>query len=178
MAHYTGPVCRLCRRLGDKLYLKGEKCFSPKCSFERRPYPPGPRSMRRRKVSDRGLQLREKQRARATYGVMERQFRRYYAEALGIRRLAGPGPSDSPARARHRQRSQGVRSLSRPEGGRRCRLDIAGAGVQVLRDDERTDDWQGRAVLAERGCRRHDRPCARAAGDRRDCGQVQSGHRC
>lgn len=89
MAHYTGPVCRLCRRLGDKLYLKGEKCFSPKCPFERRPYPPGPRSMRRRKVSDRGLQLREKQRARATYGVLERQFRRYYAEAARRHGVSG-----------------------------------------------------------------------------------------
>lgn len=82
MARYTGPVCRLCRRLGDKLYLKGEKCYSPKCSFERRPFAPGQRSARRRKVSDRGLQLREKQRARAIYGVLERQFRRYYAEAV------------------------------------------------------------------------------------------------
>ena len=58
MARNTGPVCRLCRRLGDKLYLKGEKCFTPKCAFERRPYAPGQRSRRRRKVSDRGLQLR------------------------------------------------------------------------------------------------------------------------
>lgn len=82
MARYTGPVCRLCRRLGDKLYLKGEKCFSPKCAFERRPFAPGRRSMRRRKVSDRGLQLREKQRGRATYGVLERQFHRYYVEAV------------------------------------------------------------------------------------------------
>jgi small subunit ribosomal protein S4 len=89
MAHYTGPVCRLCRRLGDKLYLKGEKCFSPKCPFERRPYPPGPRSMRRRKVSDRGFQLREKQRARATYGLLERQFRRYYAEAARRHGVSG-----------------------------------------------------------------------------------------
>jgi small subunit ribosomal protein S4 len=78
MARYSGSVCRLCRRLGDKLYLKGEKCFTPKCPFERRPYPPGQRSTRRRKVSDRGLQLREKQRARAIYGVLERQFRNYY----------------------------------------------------------------------------------------------------
>jgi len=89
MARNTGPVCRLCRRLGDKLYLKGEKCFSPKCAFERRPYPPGPRSMRRRKVSDRGLQLREKQRARAVYGVLERQFRRYYAEAVRRHGVSG-----------------------------------------------------------------------------------------
>ena len=82
MARYTGPVCRLCRRLGDKLYLKGEKCFTPKCAFEKRPYPPGPRSQRRRKVSDRGLQLREKQRGRAVYGILERQFHRYYEEAV------------------------------------------------------------------------------------------------
>jgi small subunit ribosomal protein S4 len=78
MARYTGPVCRLCRRLGDKLYLKGEKCFTPKCAFEKRPFAPGQRSTRRRKVSDRGLQLREKQRARAIYGILERQFANYY----------------------------------------------------------------------------------------------------
>jgi small subunit ribosomal protein S4 len=89
MARYNGPVCRLCRRLGDKLYLKGEKCFSPKCAFERRPFAPGQRSMRRRKVSDRGLQLREKQRARAVYGVLERQFRRYYAEAVRRHGVSG-----------------------------------------------------------------------------------------
>lgn len=89
MARYTGPVCRLCRRLGDKLYLKGEKCFTPKCSFERRPYPPGQRSLRRRKISDRGLQLREKQKARAIYGVLERQFRRYYAEAVRRHGITG-----------------------------------------------------------------------------------------
>jgi len=82
MARYTGPVCRLCRRHGEKLFLKGDRCFSPKCSFERRPNPPGPRPARRRKVSDRGLQLREKQRARVSYGVLERQFVRYYKEAI------------------------------------------------------------------------------------------------
>ncbi len=82
MARYTGPVCRLCRRHGDKLYLKGERCYSPKCAFDRRPNAPGPRPARRRKVSDRGLQLREKQRARATYGVLERQFLRYYKESV------------------------------------------------------------------------------------------------
>ena len=82
MARYTGPVCRLCRRHGEKLFLKGERCFTPKCSFDRRPNPPGPRPTRRRKISDRGLQLREKQRARAAYGVLERQFVRYYKEAV------------------------------------------------------------------------------------------------
>ena len=82
MGRYAGPVCRLCRRHGDKLYLKGERCSTPKCAFEKRPFPPGPRPQRRRKVSDRSLQLREKQKARSIYGVMERQFRRYYAEAM------------------------------------------------------------------------------------------------
>lgn len=83
MARYTGPVCRLCRRYGDKLYLKGERCMGPKCAFERRPSPPGQqRFARRRRVSDRSLQLREKQRARYTYGIMEGQFRRYYRDAL------------------------------------------------------------------------------------------------
>lgn len=82
MARYTGPVCRLCRRHGEKLFLKGERCYTPKCSFERRPNPPGPRPSRRRKVSDRGLQLREKQRARVAYGVLEKQFVRYYKEAI------------------------------------------------------------------------------------------------
>jgi small subunit ribosomal protein S4 len=83
MARYTGPVCRLCRRYGDKLYLKGDRCSTPKCAFERRPQPPGQQRFgRRRRVSDRALQLREKQRARFTYGIMERQFRRYYREAI------------------------------------------------------------------------------------------------
>jgi small subunit ribosomal protein S4 len=83
MARYTGPVCRLCRRYGDKLYLKGDRCVGPKCAFERRPSPPGQQKFaRRRRVSDRALQLREKQRARVTYGMMESQFRRYYREAM------------------------------------------------------------------------------------------------
>jgi small subunit ribosomal protein S4 len=83
MARYTGPVCRLCRRYGDKLYLKGDRCMGPKCAFERRPAAPGQQKYgRRRRVSDRSLQLREKQRARFTYGIMEQQFRRYYREAM------------------------------------------------------------------------------------------------
>src|ERR1051325_11920532 len=81
MARYTGPVCRLCRRAGMKLFLKGDRCFTPKCAVERRPSPPGPRSQRRRKVSEYSLQLREKQKAKHIYGVLERQFRRHFAEA-------------------------------------------------------------------------------------------------
>jgi small subunit ribosomal protein S4 len=82
MARYKDADCRICRRHGEKLFLKGTKCLGPKCTIERRPNPPGDRPARRRKVSDRGLQLREKQKARFAYGVLERQFRRYYEEAL------------------------------------------------------------------------------------------------
>jgi small subunit ribosomal protein S4 len=82
MARYKDADCRICRRAGEKLFLKGEKCYSPKCAIERRPTPPGLRPARRRKVSDRGLQWREKQKARYAYGVLERQFRSYYEKAL------------------------------------------------------------------------------------------------
>jgi small subunit ribosomal protein S4 len=82
MARYTAAVCRLCRRYGDKLMLKGERCYTPKCAMERRSQPPGYRVPRRRRISDRAIQLREKQKARFTYGVLERQFRRYYREAV------------------------------------------------------------------------------------------------
>src|SRR5438067_12407197 len=81
MARYTGPVCRICRRHGLKLFLKGERCFGPKCAVERRPFPPGEHGQRRRKMSEYGTQLREKQKARAMYGVLERQFRKHFAEA-------------------------------------------------------------------------------------------------
>ena len=81
MARYTDAVCRLCRREGLKLYLKGSRCYSKKCSFERRPTPPGQHGVRRRKVGDYGLQLREKQKVRRVYGVLEKQFRNYYLEA-------------------------------------------------------------------------------------------------
>lgn len=80
MARYTGAVCRLCRRSSDKLFLKGMKCYT-KCTLDRRPRPPGQHSHRRTKVSDRGLQLREKQKARWIYGVLERQFRQLFEEA-------------------------------------------------------------------------------------------------
>jgi small subunit ribosomal protein S4 len=93
MAKYRGPVCKLCRREGEKLFLKGARCFSPKCSFERRGYPPGQHGkgaqFRRRRESDYNRQLRAKQKARRTYGIMERQFRRYYTESLNRRGLTG-----------------------------------------------------------------------------------------
>src|SRR5579884_3916130 len=81
MARYTGPVCRICRRAGMKLFLKGERCFGPKCAIERRNAPPGDHGQRRRKQSEYGLQLREKQKARAIYGVLEAQFRKHFEEA-------------------------------------------------------------------------------------------------
>jgi small subunit ribosomal protein S4 len=81
MARYTGPDCKLCRREGIKLFLKGERCMTKKCAIERRPNPPGPHQQRRRKPSEFGLQLREKQKARRIYGVLERQFRKTFGEA-------------------------------------------------------------------------------------------------
>ena len=88
MARYTEAKCKLCRREGMKLFLKGERCYSSNCAIDRRPYGPGEHGRRRgRKPSDYKLQLREKQKVRAIYGVLERQFRLYYAEA---NRLSGP----------------------------------------------------------------------------------------
>lgn len=90
MARYTGPVCRVCRRVGEKLFLKGERCLTPKCAFERRQNPPGEHgASRRRRVSEHGLQLREKKRARAIYGVLERQFRKYFDAAAKKKGVTG-----------------------------------------------------------------------------------------
>ena len=93
MAKYRGPVCKLCRREGEKLFLKGGRCFSSKCSFDRRSYPPGQHGkgsqFRRRRESDYHRQLRAKQKARRIYGILERQFRRYYEVSLSRRGLTG-----------------------------------------------------------------------------------------
>jgi len=92
MARRTDPVCKLCRREGEKLFLKGERCFSPKCAIERRNYTPGmhgKKAQLRRKLSDYGVQLREKQKTRRIYGLMERQFRRYFEEAQKSKGLTG-----------------------------------------------------------------------------------------
>ena len=78
MARYNESVCRICRREGAKLFFKGTRCYTKKCSFERRPSPPGQHGVRRRKVGEFGLQLREKQKVRRVYGVLERQFRGYF----------------------------------------------------------------------------------------------------
>jgi len=97
MAKNTGPACKLCRREGEKLFLKGERCFSPKCAFERRSFAPGQHgrtgggrgSKMTGRESDYAKQLRAKQRARRVYGVFERQFRRYYGKALKSRGVTG-----------------------------------------------------------------------------------------
>ena len=89
MARYTGSVCRLCRREGAKLFLKGTRCYTKKCAFERRPTPPGQHGVRRRKMGDFGIQLREKQKVRRVYGVLERQFRNYFVDAEGREGITG-----------------------------------------------------------------------------------------
>jgi len=91
MGRYTQANCRLCRRVGDKLMLKGDRCFTSKCAFERRDVPPGYKGVtkRRPKKSDRGLQLQEKQKARYTYGLLERQFRKFFAEAERLPGITG-----------------------------------------------------------------------------------------
>ena len=81
MARYVGPVCKLCRREGMKLYLKGERCYSEKCAYTRRPYPPGQHGQGRIKLSEYAVRLREKQKVRRVYGVVERQFHGYFQEA-------------------------------------------------------------------------------------------------
>jgi len=81
VARYTDPVCKLCRREGTKLFLKGDRCFTQKCAIEKRNYPPGEHGQRRTKASEYGLQLREKQKMKRIYGVQERQFRRYFEMA-------------------------------------------------------------------------------------------------
>lgn len=93
MARYTDSVCKLCRREGEKLFLKGERCYTPKCAFEKRPYAPGQHGRasqaRQNRTSDYSRQLRAKQKARRVYGVLEKQFRRYFSVAVKKRGLTG-----------------------------------------------------------------------------------------
>ena len=118
MARDTGPQCKQCRREGMKLFLKGERCLTDKCGVERRAYPPGDHGRGRARQSEYRVQLREKQKARRYYGVLEKQFRNYYAQgqpAVGRDRRE-PAPA---ARVALRQRL--VRSASPPRGARRAR---------------------------------------------------------
>lgn len=89
MARYTGPSCRICRREGVKLFLKGDRCYTGKCSVSRREYAPGQHGQRRSKLSEYGLQLREKQKARKFYGILESQFRKYFDMAVRKKGVTG-----------------------------------------------------------------------------------------
>jgi small subunit ribosomal protein S4 len=89
MGRYTGPSCRQCRRSGEKLFLKGDRCFTPRCAFERRRTTPGDQSKRRRRASDYGVHLLEKQKAKYIYGVYESQFRKYMADAFDTPGISG-----------------------------------------------------------------------------------------
>jgi small subunit ribosomal protein S4 len=89
LARYIGSKCRQCRREGTKLFLKGEKCFSGKCAIEKRPFPPGQHGQRRTRLSDYAVQLREKQKVRRIYGILENQFRLYYKEADRLKGSTG-----------------------------------------------------------------------------------------
>jgi small subunit ribosomal protein S4 len=89
MARYTGASCKLCRREGQKLFLKGERCYTNKCSVDRRPYAPGMHGQQRKKVSEYGIQLREKQKAKRFYGVLESQFIKYYEMAIRKKGVTG-----------------------------------------------------------------------------------------
>jgi len=90
MARYTGPVCKLCRREGEKLFLKGNRCVTVKCSFEKKSYAPGQHGVSQRtKLSEYGIQLREKQKVRKIYGILEKQFRNYFAKAERLKGVTG-----------------------------------------------------------------------------------------
>ena len=89
MARYTGSVCRQCRREGTKLFLKGDRCYSDKCAVTKRHTPPGMHGQGRRKMSEYGIQLREKQKVRRAYGILESQFRKYYDAAANMRGVTG-----------------------------------------------------------------------------------------
>ncbi|MEW6267089.1 MAG: 30S ribosomal protein S4 [Thermodesulfobacteriota bacterium] len=89
MARYTGALCRICRRENARLFLKGDRCYGDKCSFERRAYPPGQHGQRRSKLSDYGLQLREKQKVKRQYGLVEKQFRSYFFRAERQKGITG-----------------------------------------------------------------------------------------
>ena len=89
MARYIGALCRVCRREGEKLFLKGDRCYTEKCAVERRKYPPGQHGQGFRKLSDYGIQLREKQKVRKMYGLLEKQFRKYFHEAESKKGITG-----------------------------------------------------------------------------------------
>ena len=95
MARYTGPKCKLCRREGDRLFLKGARCHTAKCAISKRAYPPGMHNFRRSRLSEYGTRLREKQKTKRIYGVLEKQFRKYFDPRLDQRRSFDGRKQDS-----------------------------------------------------------------------------------
>ena len=89
MSRYTGPACKICRREAGKLFLKGDRCYTDKCAFERREYPPGSQGVRRGKVSEYAMQLREKQKVKRTYGLVEKQFRNLFEKSERMKGVTG-----------------------------------------------------------------------------------------
>ena len=191
MARYTGPVCRICRRYGEKLMLKGDKCVT-KCTLDKRPQPPGAPQTRRRKLSDRALQLREKQKARYTYGVLEKQFVDYYKEAvrqpgvtgenlvrllemrldnvvykLGFADSLKAGATGRAARPHHAERPQDGHPVRRDEGRRRRSAGCASSKkTEYFKIAQGEHVEQAGARVAERGRGADDRPRRLGAGDR------------
>ena len=167
MARYTGPACRICRRHGEKLMLKGARCFTPKCSAVKRHVPPGQHgTSRQRKTSEYSLQLKEKQKARHIYGVLERQFRRHFADAE--RRPGLSGENLLQILERDTQWSRDQRTLVPGQGRRRYRLGRGKHQDCAVSRGGAGDREQGHPQLAEPGPRQYDRQGAVASVSRGD----------
>ena len=169
MARYTGAKCRLCRREGAKLFLKGDRCFTDKCAYERRPYAPGQHGRIRKKMSDYAVQLREKQKVRRMYGILEEQFRAYFQRADMKKGVTGDnlliflerrmdnvvfrmGFANSRNQARQLVR-HGVFTLN----GRRVTvpsIQVKAGDVVGIREQNRTSPIikEAQQVIARRGC--------------------------
>src|ERR1700751_5412841 len=120
MARYIGPVCRLCRREGMKLFLKGERCYTEKCAIEKRNFPPGQHGKTRKaKLAGYGIQLREKQKVKRIYGVLEDQFRRYFEDAERTRGLTAAGAAARAPRPLPGERQEGRHPVVLGQAGRR-----------------------------------------------------------
>ena len=199
MARYTGSVCRLCRREGAKLFLKGSRCYTKKCAFERRPTPPGQHGVRRRKVGDYGLQLREKQKVRRVYGVLERQFRGYFDVAgpalrrhrreppplprapprqrrlpARLRQLAGPGPPARRPRPLRRQRRPDEHPLLPGEAGRPDRGPRRPQGARAVQAGQGDAQVPPGARVAVRRCREARRVGCRACPAATRCRSIST----
>ena len=129
MARYIGPVCRLCRREGMKLFLKGERCYTEKCAIEKRNFPPGQHGKTRKaKLAGYGVQLREKQKVKRIYGVLEDQFRRYFEAAERTRGITGETLLQLLERRRHRVQGIAEGDAIRRDAGRAERRERGESG--------------------------------------------------